>query len=163
MKKVISKGYTVSVTSWENDGDNYKTKSMVIESEDETKAVVEMCKTIFKSCNNGDGGIGNMCEGGEEGAKLIIVDFMIKHPILIDKSFLEENSELKNLINLKDEEAIEEAIEDLDDSILEELVDTCMHYNNQLMGGSEYYYSRVCEKVDVTYSDIDVFSQEVNF
>lgn len=163
MKKVISKGYTVSVTSWENDGDNYKTKSMVIESEDETKAVVEMCKTIFKSCNNDEGGIGNSMDYEAESAKLIIVDFMIKHPVLIDKTFLEENSELKNIINLKDEGDIEEAIEDLDDSILDELVDTCMHYNSQLMGGSECYYSRVCEKVDVTYSDIDVFSQEVNF
>lgn len=163
MKKVISKGYTLTVTSWENDGDNYKTKSLTVESEEEAKSLTQMCNTLFKSCNNGEGGIGNMCEGEEEGAKELIVHFMIKHPVLIDTSFIEENSELKNLINLKDEEAIEEAIEDLDDSILEELVDTCMHYNNQLMGGSEYYYSRVCERVDVTYSDIDVFSQEVNF
>jgi hypothetical protein len=156
MKRVISKGYTISVTSWENDGDNYKTKSMVIESEDEAKAVVEMCKTIFKSCNNGDGGIGNTMDDDASSVKELIAEFMLKHPVLI-KDFLKNNPELNNISD------IESAIEEMDEDTMDDLVDICMEYNYNLMGGSEYYYSRVCEKVEVTYSDTDIFAQEVKF
>jgi mevalonate kinase len=152
MKKVISKGFTITATSWENDGDNYKTKSMTVESEDEAKAIVEMCKTIFKSCNNRDGGIGNTMDDEGESVKELIGEFMINHPVLI-KDFLNENPGLIDGLD----------VEDIDETSLDSLVDICMRYNNQLMGGSEYYYSRVCERVDVTYSDKDIFSEEVNF
>lgn len=142
MKKVISKGYTVSVTSWENDGDNYRTESMVFESEDEAKAITKMCKSVFKSCNNGDGGIGNMMDDEGEMATEVILEY------------LEENPEIKATIiacnpkvKLNDDEAIFNLIME--------------KYNYGLMGGSECYYSRVCESVEVTYSDTDIFSKEV--
>lgn len=34
-------------------------------------------------------------------------------------------------------------------------------YNYALMGGSEYYLSRVCEKVTVYYSDEDIYLVEI--
>ena len=38
MKKVIAKkGYTLDVTSWENDADYYQTNSMTFETEEEAK------------------------------------------------------------------------------------------------------------------------------
>jgi len=152
MKKVISKGYTITVTSWENDGDNYRTKSMTVESEDEAKAITEMCKTLFKSCNNRGCGIGNMMDDEADQAKEVIAEFMINHPVLI-KEFLEENPGLIDGLD----------VEDIDETSLDRLADICMKYNNSLMGGSECYYSRVCEKVEVTYSDKDVFLEEVKF
>jgi len=133
MKKVVSKGYTITVTSWENDGDNYNTLSLVEENKDKAKAIVEMCKTIFRSCNNGDGGIGNMSEDDESSAAEVIIPFMKRHPILYD------NKELTD----------------------KELVNLCMKYNRELMGYSEWYYSRVFESCVVTYSDSDILTEEV--
>lgn len=144
MKKVISKGYTVSVTSWENDGDNYRTESIVVQSKDEAKVISEMCKTIFKSCNNGDGGIGNMMDDEGDMAYEVIL------------GYLEENPEIKATIIACNPKAKLNDDERIVDFIMEK-------YNYGLMGGSECYYSRVCESVDVTYSDKDVFSQEVKF
>lgn len=134
-KKIISKGYTLSVTSWENDGDNYKTESMTFESKELAVAVAKMCSTIFKSCNNGDGGIGNMSDGEDESAHGIILPYMKAHPEL----YPDENPS--------------------DD----ELIDICMDYNSNLMGGSEYYYSRVFESCSLTYSPEDVFLEEIKF
>ena len=47
---LIPAGYRVEVTSWENDGDNYNTKSISgIKSESAVKFIVEICK-LHKSC-----------------------------------------------------------------------------------------------------------------
>lgn len=134
--KVISKGYTITVVSWENDGDNYNTKSIVIESKEKAEAIVKMCNTIFKSSSNGNGGIGNMDGEDEEDAAEVILPFMKANPILFD-----------NKDGLSDQK----------------LIDICMEHNDNLMGGSEYYYSRVCEKCTVTYSSEDVFNDKIEF
>ena len=62
-KKVINKGYTLEVVSWENDGDNYRIKSVTVDTIEEAENIYNMCKTLFKPCNNGDGGVGNSMEG----------------------------------------------------------------------------------------------------
>lgn len=133
-KKIVSKGYTLSVTSWENDGDNYKTKSHTYDSKELAIAVAKMCRTIFKSCNNGDGGIGNTNERDESEAQEVIIKYMKKHPELYPD---EKNPS--------------------DD----ELVDICMDYNYTLMGNSEYYYSRVFERLILTYSPEDIYLEEI--
>lgn len=138
MKKVISKGYTISVTSWENDGDNYKTESMTVESKDEAKAIIKMCKKLFHSDN---GGIGNMME--DEGDK--VNEMILK--------FLEKNPEVKETII-----SCNPKVKLNDNNISNFIMDK---YNYNLMGGSEYYYSRVCEKTEVTYSDKDIFLEEI--
>ena len=98
-KKVISKGYTVEVTSWENDGDNYKTKSATYDTKEEALAVKALCLSVFNSCNNGDAGIGNMCE--DEDPTPIIVEYVVQHPEIL--AF----SNNKNLVKPSD---IEESI-----------------------------------------------------
>jgi hypothetical protein len=62
-KKIASKGYTIKVVSWENDGDNYKTLHKVVEDRDEALKIKRICETLFRSCNNGDGGVGNAMDG----------------------------------------------------------------------------------------------------
>lgn len=61
--KVASKGYTIEVESWENDGDNYKTQRMTVETLEEAQKIKKICKELFVSCNNDEGGIGNSMDG----------------------------------------------------------------------------------------------------
>ena len=132
-KKILAKGYTISVTSWENDGDNYKTKSMTVKSKEEATAIVNMCKTLFKSCNNGKGGIGNTNEGDENTADETILNYVKSNPeILFGKTMTDE-----------------------------QIIEHVMNYSCELMGSSEYYYSRVFESCDVVYSESDVYSEKV--
>lgn len=136
MKKVINKGYTLEVTSWENDGDNYKTKSKPFESRELALAVKCLCETVFKSYNNGDGGIGNSIGSDEEEkANIIIVNYFRTHSELYP-----------HMLNPTDDE----------------LIDFCMDLNYELMGGSEYYYSRVFESCSLTYSKEDIYLEEIN-
>lgn len=134
MKKVINKGYTITVVSWENDGDNYNTKSMTVDSREKAEAIYKLCTTVFISSNNGKGGIGNLDEDSNDKGDKIIIKFMKQYPILW-------------------EEYIQE-IFDID----EQMIGVCMElYNYELMGCSEGYYSRVCESCTVTYSPEDIF------
>ena len=138
MKKVISQGYTITVTSWENDGDNYNTQSITVDDIERAKAIGEMCNAIFKSASNGGKGIGNLSNssGGESKAKEIIIAFMEAHPILWESAEMPKDKKL---------------------------VDICMDINYSLMGGSEYYYSRVMERCEITYSDDDIYLEEIHF
>ena len=138
MKKVISKGYTLSVTSWENDGDNYRTESITIDNKELAIAVARMCKELFASSNNGEGGIGNLMEDDDKKAKKIILSYMKAHPELYPK--------IRNNKKISDDK----------------LIRICMEYNCDLMGGSEYYYSRVFDSFSLTYAPEDIFLEEIS-
>lgn len=127
-KKVVEKGFTLHITSWENDGDNYRTKTKTVETKEEAERLVKICKELFKSENNGQGGVGNSM--GAEGTQTLI-DYVEKYP----EYFLE--------IKFDDNE--------------DEIFDYFIDLGYELMGGSEFYDFRVCEKVELTYSPIDVF------
>lgn len=133
-KKVISKGYTITVVSWENDGDNYNTNTMVVDSIEIAETIYRMCTELFIS--RGKGGIGNMGDRDERRANGLIIDFMKKHSILYN-----------------------------DDLVItdDDMVDICMDYNCELMGGSEYYYSRVMERCTIVYSPEDIYLEEITF
>lgn len=78
-KLVIEKGYTIEVTSWENDGDNYNTESITVETLEEARKIYRVCNELFKSCNNGEGGIGNSM-GGE--CEEVIEEYIKNNPEL---------------------------------------------------------------------------------
>lgn len=137
--KIISQGYTLSVTSWENDGDNYKTESITLEDKELAIAVAKMCKELFVSSNNGEGGIGNMMEEDDKEAREVILPYMKAHTELYPK--------IRNNKKISDDT----------------LVDICMEYNSNLMGGSEYYYSRVFDSATLTYSPEDVYLETIEF
>ena len=62
-KLVVKKGYTIEVTSWENDGDNYKTKTLTVDDKEQSIAILDMCKNLFTSHHDTDNtGIGNMMD-----------------------------------------------------------------------------------------------------
>ena len=138
MNTAVEKGYTLKCTSWENDGDNYRTKSITVQDKEYAHAIKEMCDSVFKSCNNGDGGIGNCNdECGNSKTERIILDFVNKWPIL--KEHMKANPSD------------------------EDIIDFVMDLNYQLMGGTEWYYSRISESCVVTYSATDVLVEEVKF
>ena len=67
MSKVLYKaGYTVRVTSWENDGDNYKTVDFHVGEKEKVDVVVKFAN-LFISNSNNPSGIGNLSD--DEGFK----------------------------------------------------------------------------------------------
>jgi len=134
---VASKGYTIEVTSWEKDGGNYDTKKMVVQDKEYAVAVLQMCKDIFCSCNNGGSGIGNMSNGyyggGEHNrAGKVILKYIENNPIVA-------KGETRPYF----------------------IVDMIMDVNYDLMGSSEYYYSRVFESGCVYYSNEDIYLEVI--
>lgn len=124
--------------SWENDGDNYNTKHVTYEDKEFAIEVARMCRDLFCSINNGGNGIGNSNDEMSER----VAEYMREHPILweYDKKFVEE---------MEDDE---------------DLAEFCINvYNEELLGYSEWYYSRVCESVTITYSPEDVYLEEIEF
>lgn len=130
MKKkiVVSKGYTIEVTSWENDGDNYLTRRKVVDDKEYAIALLDMCKAIFTI----DGGIGNMIGEEVDKAPEIILNYLADKPI-ITKQAVTPN----------------------------DIVDLVMDLNYDLMGCSDYYYSRVFEKGVVYYSPEDILVEKI--
>ena len=74
--------------------------------------------------------------GEVEEAKEIIVEYMKSHPEIYPG---ETNPSDKTLIEI------------------------CMEYNNNLLGGSEFYFSRVLESATLTFSPEDVFLEKIDF
>ena len=134
--KVVNKGYTLSVISWENDGDNYRTKSKTYDTKEKAVKIAKLCKELFVSCNNGNGGIGNINEDDEEEANETILEWLENNPTFFEN---QENLDEEGLIN------------------------DIMEINYNLMGGSEYYYSRVFQSASITYSPEDVYLEEIKF
>ena len=138
--KVVSKGYTVTCTSWENDGDNYNTNSIVVQNKEMAEALYQMCEVLFQSENNSGTGIGNSCDG-DYSVQSKIADFMKQYPILLSEEQMMELSEC----------------EDDEDEELDFYESACSHWKGELLGSSEYYYCRVAETTTVSYSPEDIF------
>jgi hypothetical protein len=169
--KVVNKGYTLEVTSWENDGDNYKTKSLSFESKEEALAIRNMCLTLFKSSSNGEAGIGNSNEDESEMAEYTIIQYVSKNIDIIkfkDHEFDLEN--LENQIKLSFPEDtiredyldyIHDYLEDFNPEMREKWINIVMDYNNLLLGGSDYYYSRIVESCKLYFSPEDIILEEI--
>lgn len=136
--KVVSKGYTITVTSWENDGDYKNTKSVTVDSLEEARALYNLSKLCEIRHTKGEIKLGNSC-GFNDMQLNLIYEFIRDNPVL-----LEGYNELD--------------ITDCDESLL---LDVFYHYHYELFGSSEYYSSRVCEKVVVTYSPEDIYVEQI--
>lgn len=140
-KLIVKKGYTLTVTSWENDGDASQTLSKTVETKEEAQVWYEMMQ-LCKSQNNQPKGViklGNSYDGLDYQQKEVAIEFLKKyHKILIPN----------------------ENINDIDD---EDLVDIFCDLAGELLGYGENYACRVMESCMVTYSPEDVFLDEVIF
>jgi hypothetical protein len=142
--KVVSKGYTVTCESCENDGDYYNTKSVIVQSKKTAEALYQMCKILFQYETKRGQGIGNSSD----------VDDSIKEKI---RNFMKQYTYLLNDVELMElAECEEDEEEELDfyESI-------CNHWKHELLGDSEYYYCRVAETTTVTYSPEDIFVEQI--
>lgn len=122
-KELVKKGYTLEVTSWENDADNYRTESITYENKDEATRISKMIRELFCSSTNGGKGIGNIMDEDEKAEQIIL-------------EYLSENIVFEDQENMDDETK----------------VDNVMGINNDVMGGSEWYYSRVFDSMEIYYS-----------
>ena len=169
-KKVVSAGYTVEVASWENDGDNYRTKSAVYNTREEALAVKHMCDVLF-DCTDYDngGGIGSVMADEKVEAEQKIISYLINHPTLIEIKDITQLESFKS--SVEDEfseslikhtwlECLGEYLEG-QDIVPEDWIDMVNQYKYELMGSSEYYYSRVCDSVQIYYSPENLYLEIV--
>lgn len=87
---IIPAGYRVTISSWENDADNYK--DVIIEglSKERVEFVIKLCK-LFRSKNQVPGCFGNMYEASEpEMAPAIaaVLSLMNEHRAALDEGEL---------------------------------------------------------------------------
>jgi len=144
MKKVINKGYTLTVTSWENDADNYNTKSVTVESKEKAKALYDLMQ-LCKSKNNQPKGVIRLGNTGDSGFN--------KEQINLLYNFFKENPIL-----------LEEKLEDIEEDELKDYIqDLFYRVENGLLGSSEWYACRVMESCIVTYSPEDIYTEEIKF
>lgn len=143
MKTLYTAGYLIRVTSWENDGDHYNTREIQVDTEQKARDTVAFCN-LFRSHSRCKDNIGNLCEGSTSRlARRVFRNFYLTHPGFVEA----------DLTDCKTEE--EET-----DIICDVLIDSAYDLG---LGGSEYFYTRVCEKVEVYYIPADVVVEQVNF
>lgn len=135
-------GYLIRVASWENDGDNYNTKEIQVDTEQEARDIVAFCN-LFGSNSRDENDIGNLCDDEHSVARPVLAAFYFAHPNFVKV----------DLSRCEDEE--EET-----DTICDVMMDIA--YDLGLRGG-EYFYSRVCEKVEVYHIPEAVVVTEVKF
>lgn len=139
-KKVINKGYTITVTSWENDGDNSQTHSITVDTKEKAKAYHDLMQ-LCESENNQSKGVvklGNACDFSDEQEQLII-DFLKANPILLD------------------------GYDDIETMENDDIIDIFSDITYELLGSSEWYKCRVMEECVITYSPKDTTLKEVKF
>ena len=141
--KLVSKGYTLHVTSWENDGDHYATIQYTTESEAEACVIKHLCRNLF-SCSSSSRsiGVGNLGDYERDECKMRVMDFLRDYPEALPT--IREDTP-KNYLD--DEDFCMDSIQDL---------------AYELMGASEYYEFRVCEKVVITYYPEDIIVEELS-
>ncbi len=149
MKTLYKAGYLIKVTSWENDADNYNTKEMQVETEDDAKALVKFCWLFTSKNNRTDRGIGNFYEPGLSQISEInsaFYDFHQEHPGFKGTFF----DEPLNLDGIEDEDEQIDALRDYYIDIAYDLGLSCGEY-----------YTRVCDKVEVLYFSQDVLCEDL--
>lgn len=147
MKKVINKGYTLTVTSWENDADNYNKESITVDNKEEAKALYELMKLCTSKNNLPEGTIrlGNTGENGFNAQQIdLLYNFFKNNPILLKEP-------------LENKESMDE------DEFMDYIQDLFYQAEDGLLGSSEYYTCRVMEECIITYSPKDIYLEEIIF
>jgi hypothetical protein len=142
---MLARGYHITVTSWENDGDNYNTKTIVVPEREEVDILVSLFKLLGQETSN-DKDFGNMYEPDKSERKAF-AKAVLALPGMIDylkKSFTWAEGLLED--------------SGYEDSILDAVLDILYDVG---LTGSEYYYTRVCDKLTVFYVEQDVYAERV--
>lgn len=124
-------GFQLHVTSWENDGDNYKTQIISGLNEIDTQFLIFMAKPFgrFHDRSKNPYGLTGNAENDIELIKALYIDALNHFPDVSDKYKFDI-----------DDEDIEEILRDL----LETLLSSAGEYY-------DYEFSRVCERIKVYF------------
>ena len=121
LKSSIQRGYRVTVTTWENDADNYNTKTVDGLTESATKFVVKLCK--LHQSRRREGCFGNLYDPTDNQIRLY-------------------NEALQKLV---DEHEGDLPVEYCTDS------DGVQEYASELGFSSEEFFTRVFDKIKIEY------------
>lgn len=133
LSKVIDKGYTLKVESWENDGDHYQTNFKTVQTLDEAKILWE----LLHLCT-GDNDLGNAYEYFDDEQTVLAANFIKEYfKVLYPEGELPEDDE--------------------------ELSDLFAEIAQELLGYSEDYKVRVFDSCIITYSPDDIYLEEITF
>lgn len=159
-KKIVEKGYTLEVTSWENDGDNYRTLFKTYETQEEALTICNLLKNLLTSCSwEKAGGIANQHELDDRNYTFWAIYNYMKEIPYFQKELLE--------LQRKYYKGAPELIDD-EDEITEprnvDYIDYMISYFRQLVWdlvhGGEFAI-RYAESISLTYSPKDIFAQEI--
>lgn len=143
----IKAGYRLTITTWENDGDNYNTKVLEGLDKADVQFHVDILKLFDRSSWNGPNDFGNMYEpSGDEIYRLAVAirKVAVKHEALVRE---------------KAEWLLDEIGEDEDEQ--PEYMDGAYDFLYDLGIGSGEFYTRVCESIKVEYTPTDIKLQDV--
>lgn len=126
---MIQKGYTLHITSWENDGDNYQLNQLTVETLDEVKKLHIVCTELLASENSSPTGVGN---SSDYSGFSRLIDFAEKYP---------------------------QYFPDCDGLSNDELFEYFQALTYPLVGESDFYDFRVCESIQITYSPDNVYNE----
>lgn len=145
-KLAVKKGYTLTVTSWENDADNYQEHSMHFDSIDDAKAILRFCDDMFRSKNSpNSGGIGNYYDGDYRVAKLKVLNYIVDNPYLwkvlgIQLDLIELEGEIIRYYSLEEEDEgtylgfIGDYYGDTNNKVIGGWIDEVIGINGELLG-----------------------------
>jgi len=141
-RRMIKKGYTLTVRSWENDADNYNTISKTVDTIEEARVwweMMQLCRSKnVRGIDKGKVYLGNSYNGFSSEQEEVAINFLKEnHNILLPNDDIEDNED--------------------------NLVDWFKSLAGELLGYSEYYSCRVMESCLVTYSPIDIIPEVIKF
>jgi len=139
-EKVVNKGYTLKIVSWENDADNYETIFKTVETLKEAKKIKNFCEVLLNSSNDSETGVANtISEGPRDRSKVV--------------------RRLKNFI--ADTPEFSDWLEEAEDD--DQLIQWAAEYAEEFAGYSDWYFFRVCESCTVTFSPEDIYVEKITF
>lgn len=135
-------GYYLNVTTWENDGDNYRTVSAHYTSEADVRGAIEICKLFRSKNSHPNPGIGNATQNDFSEIIDGLYDFIKKNPGVLTVT-------------------AEEIEDDEGDGTL--LVYRLLGSIPKLglVGDFDWFYTRVFERFTVEYFPEDVFCDDL--
>lgn len=143
-KLLYKAGYVIKVTSWENDADNYKTEEMWMEKREAAKALVTFFKLFTSKNSRIIKGIGNITRDNEwEKAKETILEMLEANPTFFDDIH---------------HDFIDWDVPTDDEGKIEFLMEIAYDIG---LGASEYYYTRVLDKLEVLHFTDDVYALDM--
>jgi hypothetical protein len=145
---IIPAGYRVTIESWENDADNYKTKVVEGLNESSVKFIIDFVK-LFYSKNNyhGPKGFGNIYDPSEKECKA----FEEAYNNVVN-SHIEKDTEEKIRQYFWDDE-VDGFYEDHCEGVMD------FAYDLGLRGGD--FYTRVLDSYKVEYVPVEIILQDV--